>query len=251
MRKAFALSLLILLHLGCANEDRPFVVFAAASTASALDEIVELYRAATAEDVRTSYASSGALARQIEGGAPASIFLSASTQWFDYLAERGYLLADTRIDLLANSLVLVAPSWDNRRLAAEDGMPIVERLGESRLAMGDPSHVPAGQYAKQALEKLGAWAAVEARTALAENVRSALLLVGRGEASLGIVYATDAAVEPAVRVVGRFPADTHDPIRYPAALVSKGNTEQARAFLAYLDTPPARAVFKKYGFETP
>jgi len=223
-------------------------IFAAASATSAVDEVLELYRQQGGEPVRASYASSGALARQIESGAPAGMYLSANPDWMDHLEQQGLLAEGTRQDLLSNSLVLVAPVQDRRSLELRHGMPLARWLNGGRLSMGDPAHVPAGNYARQALEHFGVWDDVQAQTARAENVRAAVLLVARAEAPLGIVFATDAAIEPQVRVVATFPSNSHDTIVYPAAIVGEHDSEAVRAFLAFLQTAEARQVFERYGF---
>jgi molybdate transport system substrate-binding protein len=222
----------------------PVLVFAAASLKNALDQ------AATNAPVKAvvSYASSSALARQIEAGAPAQIYLSADLAWMDYLQQRNLIHSDSRRNLLGNKLVLIAPATSSVRAAVEAGFPLARLLGEGRLALGDPTHVPAGKYAKAALESLGVWESVKDRLAPAENVRAALALVARGETPLGIVYATDAAAEPRVRAVGAFPAGSHPPIVYPAALTSHAKGGAPGRFLDFLGTPRARAIFEKHGF---
>ncbi len=225
--------------------DPPLLVFAAASLNNALDEVVRAYPGPRPVP---SYAASSVLARQIERGAPASIYLSANKQWMDYLERHGLLVPGTRRDLLGNRLVLIAPAATARPVRIAPGMPLARWLGpQGRLALGDPHHVPAGIYAKAALESLGVWDSVRGRIAAAANVRAALALVARGEAPLGIVYATDAMAEPAVRVVGRFDPSLHPPIVYPLALV-KGAAPGAHAFAEYLEGPAARRIFEKYGF---
>ena len=221
------------------------MVFAAASLRNALDEVIAAY---TGPGPLASYAGSSALARQIELGAPASVYISADRAWMDYLEARGLLEPGSRHDLLANRLVLIAPSTTGVRGDIERGMPLARWLGpHGRLAIGHPEHVPAGRYARAALEALGVWDQVRHRLAPAENVRVALALVARGEAPLGIVYATDVAVEPNVRVIGRFDASLHPPIVFPAALM-KGTGAPARAFAAYLRRETARRIFEKHGF---
>jgi molybdate transport system substrate-binding protein len=224
-------------------------VFAAASLKNALDEVAGAYRQKTGVSVAASYASSSALAKQIEQGAPADIFLSADTQWMDYLQERKAIDPSTRVDLLRNGLVLVAPRASTVELRVAPSMPLAATLGNGRLAMGDPDHVPAGRYGKAALEKLGVWSDVAPKVARADNVRAALALVARAEAPLGIVYGTDAAAEPGVRVVGVFPADSHPPIVYPAAATAASKAQpQARKFLDFLRGAEAAAIFERHGF---
>ncbi|MGA8006126.1 MAG: molybdate ABC transporter substrate-binding protein [Burkholderiales bacterium] len=220
------------------------LVFAAASLRNALDEAARDY---SGPAPAISYAGSSSLAKQIERGAPASIFISADRDWMNYLEQRGLLEPGTRRDLLGNRLVLIAPRKSTLKLEIGPGMPLERALGGGRLALGDPYHVPAGMYARAALESLGVWNSVKAHVAATENVRIALALVARGEAPLGIVYETDARAEPGVRVLGRFDASLHPPIVYPIALV-KGAVPAARDFEAYLRGPQARAIFSKHGF---
>lgn len=225
-------------------------VFAAASTTDALTEVAAAFTADTGVAVAPSFASASTLAKQIEQGAPAEVFLSANTQWMDYLADKGLVIADSRADLLGNDLVLIAPA-DSAVVAVDigPGLDLVALLNGGRLAVGDPDHVPAGQYAKAALETLGLWTATERRLARQNDVRSAVALVQRGEAPLGIVYSTDAAAAEGVKTVGVFPGDSHPPITYPVALVTE--TEAGRAFLAFLKSDAARAIFARHGFTVP
>ncbi len=221
---------------------------AAASLKNALDDVVKAHEAKSGDTVRVSYAASPALARQIENGAPADVFISADQAWMDYLQKKDLVRVASRVDLLRNRIVLVAPSDSAVKLTIAPDFPLAAALGMERLAMADPASVPAGRYGKAALEALGVWKSVEPRVAGAADVRAALLLVARGEAPLGIVYSTDAAVEPKVRVVDRFPESTHPPIVYPAALTAGSRSSAAGAFLASLGKPPARTIFEKYGF---
>jgi molybdate transport system substrate-binding protein len=227
-----------------AAEDR-VLVFAAASLKNALDEVA----AHAPVKAVASYASSSALARQIVAGAPAEVFISANVEWMDYVEKAKRLLPGTRIDLLGNRLVLVAPAASRVQATPAPGFPLARLLGaDGRLAIGQPDHVPAGQYARAALQSLGVWESVKDRLAPAENVRAALALVARGETPLGIVYATDAADEPGVRVLGAFSAGSHPPIVYPAALTTAAKGEAARRLLEYLGSPAARRLFEKHGF---
>lgn len=227
-----------------AAEER-VLVFAAASLKNALDEVAAQAPVKSA----VSYASSSALARQIVAGAPAEVFVSANVEWMDYVQKAKRLLPGTRVDLLGNRLVLVAPATSAVQVTPAPGFPLAKLLGaDGRLAIGQPDHVPAGQYAKAALQSLGVWESVRNRLAPAENVRAALALVARGETPLGIVYATDAADEPEVRVVGAFPADSHPPIVYPAALTTAAKGEAARRLLDFLGSPAAGRLFEKHGF---
>ncbi len=223
-------------------------VLAAASLRGPLDAIAAGFATSGATKVRIAYAASSALARQAEAGAPADVFIAADLDWIDYLERRGLLVAGTRANLLANDLVLVAPKASAVRLRIAPGFALAEALGDGRLALAEPSSVPAGKYAKTALSALGVWPAVARRVAGAENVRAALALVARGEAPLGIVYRTDALAEPAVRIVDTFPAATHAAIVYPAAALKGGREAEARRFLDHLRSPAARALWEKAGF---
>jgi molybdate transport system substrate-binding protein len=225
----------------------PVTVYAAASLAEALEAIGAAYRARGGGAVRFSFAASSQLARQIEAGADADLFISADEQWMDYLEARGLVARASRRSLLGNRLVLVAPADSKLVLTIAPGFPLAAALGDGRLACADPDSVPAGRYAREALTRLGVWQRVGPRLARAESVRGALALVARGETPLGIVYATDAAVDRRVRTVGVFPAETHAPIRYPLAL-TRDATPRAAAFAAYLEGPEARALFEKYAF---
>ena len=221
------------------------VVFAAASLRNALDDVAAM----SAARPTISYGASSALAKQIESGAPAQVFISADLDWMDYLDQRKLIREGTRRNLLGNKLVLIAPAGSSVKTEIGPGFPLAKLLGEGRLATADPASVPAGKYTKAALEKFGVWDSVAGRLAPAENVRAALLLVARGEAPLGTVYSTDAAVEPKVRVVAVFPDGSHPAIVYPAALTAAAPASGAAAdFLAQLSAPAARKVFEKYGF---
>jgi molybdate transport system substrate-binding protein len=223
---------------------QPVLVFAAASLKNALDDA----NTQAPSRAAISYAASSALARQIEAGAPAQVFISADLDWMDYLAQRNLIRADSRRNLLGNKLVLIAPAGSRVQATVKAGIPLPALLGANgRLALGDPAHVPAGKYAKAALEKLGAWDGVASRLAPAENVRAALAFVARGEAPLGIVYATDAAAEPKVRVVDVFPDGLHPPVVYPAALTVLARAPAAE-YLAFLRSNTARRIFEKHGF---
>ena len=229
-------------------EVRPLLVFAAASLKNALDDIDEAWRRGTGKPTAISYAASSLLAKQIENGAPADLFISADSDWMDYLDTRKLIKPGSRSDLLGNSIVLVASAISTVELTIAPGFALAAALGGGRLAMADPAAVPAGRYGKAALDKLGVWDTVANRIAAAENVRAALLLVARGEAPLGIVYRTDAAVEPGVRIIGTFPPDTHPPIVYPIALTATSENPDAPALLVYLRGAASRAQFQKAGF---
>ncbi|MBI1243914.1 MAG: molybdate ABC transporter substrate-binding protein [Alphaproteobacteria bacterium] len=220
------------------------LVFAAASLTDALQQAAK----ATGRKARFSFAASSTLARQIENGAPADIFASADEDWANYLAERGKLVPGTRTTLLSNQLVLIVPADRKRAISIAKGMDMMALLAGGRLAVGDPALVPAGRYARQSLEWLGIWATVEPRLARAESVRAAMALVERGETPLGIVYATDALADPKVAVAATLPAESHAQIAYPFAIVAGRDTPAARDFLAALQSPAARIVFRRNGF---
>ena len=229
-------------------EDTTLTVFAAASMKNALDDIDAAFTAKTGVKVSASYAASSTLAKQIEQGAPADIFVSADTDWMDYATAKKTIDEPTRVNLLGNSIVLIAPKdskIDNVTIAP--GFDLAKLAGDGKIATGDVKSVPVGKYAKAALEKLGAWQAAEPKFAMADSVRAALTLVARGEAVLGIVYSTDAKVEPGVKVVGTFPADSHPPIIYPVAATTTAKPE-AKSYLDYLHSQAAKAVLEKYGF---
>ena len=231
-----------------AAEDRTLTIFAAASMKNALDDIDAAFAANTGIKVNASYAASSTLAKQIEQGAPADIFISADTDWMDYASAKNTIDQASRVNLLGNSIVLIAPKdskIDNVPIGA--GFDLARLAGDGKIATGDVKSVPVGKYAKAALEKLGAWGAAEPKFAMADSVRAALTLVARGEAVLGIVYATDAKVEPGVKIVGTFPPDSHPPIVYPVAATAAAKPE-ARAYLDYLHSSAAKAVLEKYGF---
>ena len=224
------------------------VVFGAASLKEALDDQAKHFEAANGDKVVISYAGSNTLAKQIERGAPADLFISADRDWMDYLDRRHLLMPGTRVDLLRNSLVLIAPAGSTSALRIAPGFALAAALGGGRLAMADPDGVPAGKYGKRALESLDVWAQVKGKVARTENVRAALALVSRGEAPLGIVYATDAVADEGVRIIDTFPSTSHPPIVYPAAIVASSRSQNARRLLDYFRSPPARAVWEKYGF---
>ncbi len=225
------------------------VVFAAASLKTALDEIAAAWAKDTGKPApRISYAASSALARQMEQGAPADLFISADLDWMDYAAGKNLIRPDTRFNLLGNKIVLIAPRESTTTTLALTSGDLARALAGGKLSMGNVDAVPAGKYGKAALEKLGAWTSVKDSIAQAENVRAALLLVARGEAPLGIVYSTDATAEPGVKIVATFPADSHPPITYPAALARESKNANAKNFLDFLRSAKARAVFEKQGF---
>ncbi|AKC86069.1 molybdate ABC transporter substrate-binding protein [Pseudoxanthomonas suwonensis] len=231
-----------------AADDAPLTVFAAASLKESLDEAAAAYQQATGTPVRISYAASSALARQIEQGAPAQVFISADLDWMDYLQQRNLVDTGSRRNLLGNRLVLVAPQASTAKVDPAKPGSIASALGDGRLAVGQTATVPAGKYARAALESLGQWDGVKTRLAESESVRAALMLVARGETPLGIVYASDAKAEPRVRVVATFSEDSHPPIVYPVAAL-RGAPEPARDFVRWLASPPARAIFTQRGFD--
>jgi len=232
-----------------AAQGKDVVILAAASLKNALDEASAAWTRHTGRGARISYASSAALARQVEGGIPADIFISADVPWMDYVAERKLIKPASRFDFLGNQIVLIAAKDSRIDLKIDKGFNLRGALGnDGRLAMGNVDAVPAGKYGKAALEHLGVWPSVSDRVAQAENVRMALTLVSRGEAPLGIVYTTDAASDPAVRIVGTFPPDSHPAIIYPMALLSTSTNPDAQAFVDYLRTPAAKPFFEKQGF---
>ncbi|MFI5317040.1 MAG: molybdate ABC transporter substrate-binding protein [Myxococcota bacterium] len=246
---SIALALLWLAPFACAQDaaQPELLVFAAASLTNALDEIGVAYTRDTGQGVKFSYAASSALARQLEAGARADVFFSADAEWMDYVQTRQLIDSGTRRDLLGNRLVLIAPAASDVQLKIAPGFKLADALGGGRLATGDPDSVPVGRYARSALTTLGVWKDVADRLVRAENVRTALAFVSRGEAPLGIVYATDAQVDKGVRVVDTFPDDTHLKIVYPVA-VTRGARTGAPRFVESLRQPAARETFRKFGF---
>ena len=228
--------------------DRQITVFAAASLTNALQQIDAAYTEKSGVPVKESFASSSTLARQIEAGAPAQVFISADTKWMDYLAQKGLVAAQT--PLLGNELALIAPADSPLRPHAIDPSFDWPRLlgRDGRLAVGDPDHVPAGIYAKEALQHLGAWKTLEPRLARADDVRGALAFVERGETPLGIVYVTDARVSAKVKIAGVFPGATHSPIVYPAAILKGAGSPSVESYYHFLQGAEARSVFMRYGF---
>ncbi len=252
---AFFLSLL----LGAAGvpgtpaqaQEKSLTVFAAASMKNALDDVDAAYTRKTGVKIVVSYAASSTLMKQIEQGAPADVFVSADLDWMDYGSKKKVIKDDTRVNLLGNKIVLVAPQ-DSKidHVTIGPGFDLAKLAGDGRVTTGDVKSVPVGKYAKAALEKLGAWKAVEPKMAMAESVRAALALVARGEAVLGIVYETDAKVEPGVKIVGAFPDDSHPPIIYPVAATVTAKPD-AIGYIAFLRGADAKAIFEKYGFTVP
>ncbi|MBC7006325.1 molybdate ABC transporter substrate-binding protein [Photobacterium sp. BZF1] len=225
-------------------------VFAASSLTNAMNDVVSAYEQKTGEKPTVSYASSSALARQIAQGAPANIYVSANEKWMDYLSEQGVIKASTRKPLLHNSLVMVAPNnYPQQTITLDGSLDLKKALDGTRLAVGDPNHVPAGIYTKEALDNIGLWQQAERLLARANNVRGALLLVERQEALLGVVYKTDALISNKVKIVSEFPVDSHTPISYPVAMVEGRGSESAKAFYDFLNSENAAAIFSEYGFE--
>jgi len=249
-RRAFAALVLVLLPVRADSQPAapgPVTVFAAASLTDSLKAVAGAYKAKTGVTVILSFGASSALARQIEQGAGADLFLSADTDWMDYLQKKGLIAAGSRKDLLGNRLVLVSGPQAKPAPKIAPHFDLAGALENGRLALADPNSVPAGKYAKAALTALGVWEAVAPKVAQAENVRVALEYVARGEAPYGIVYATDAKITPAVRLAGVFPENSHAPIVYPAAL-TKTASPGGKAFLNFLAGKEARTIFEKAGF---
>lgn len=246
---AAGLALSVALAIAPASAAGKVTVFAAASLKNALDDVSAEWKAKTGKETSTAYAASSALARQIEGGAPADVFISADLDWMNYLSDKDLIAPGTEVKLLGNTLVLVAPATSAAEISIAPGFDLAGLLGDGRLAVCDVKAVPAGKYGKASLEKLGVWQSVEGKIAQAENVRAALKLVATGEAPAGIVYQTDANAEPKVKVLGVFPADTHPAIVYPAALTAgAANNADAKEFLAFLQSAKAKEIFVKQGF---
>jgi molybdate transport system substrate-binding protein len=224
------------------------LIFAAASLKNALDEIAGQWQRQSGKKAVISYGASNNLIKQIEAGAPADIFISADLDWMDYGQQKNLIKPDTRINLLGNRLVLIAPKDASLNINIQPSFDLAAALKRGRLSMANVEAVPAGKYGKAALEKLGAWDGVKDKIAQAENVRAALLFVARGEAPLGIVYQTDAASDPNVKIVGTFPENTHPPIIYPIALTRESSNPDAAALLNFIRSPAARAAFERQGF---
>lgn len=256
MNRLFRIALASTILLGSAltpalAQDRSLTVFAAASMKNALDDINPAFTAKTATRVTASYAASSVLAKQIEQCAPADVFVSADTDWMDYAIAKKNINEPTRVNLLGNSIVLIADrdsKLDNVRI--DRNFDLAKLAGDGKIATGDVKSVPAGKYAKAALEKLGSWTAAESKFAMAESVRAALTLVSRGEAPLGIVYATDAKIDPGVKILGTFPASSHPAIIYPVAATTSARSEAAD-YLAFLKTTASKTIMEKYGINFP
>lgn len=236
------------LSAGAAKAQDKVTVFAAASMKNALDNADKAWSAEAGKQVTASYAASSALAKQIESGAPADVFISADLDWMKYVSEKKLIKEDTKTNWLANRIVLVAPKDKATPVDVKPGFDLAGLLHGGKLAMGEPNSVPAGKYGKAALEKLGSWTEVEKSVAGAESVRAALALISRGEAPFGIVYQTDAAADPGVAIVGTFPEDTHPPIVYPIAILSDSKSPDAAAYVEFLKSAKAAPFFEKEGF---
>ena len=245
----FLLSLCLGLSPAHAQE-RGAVVLAAASLQEALTEAANTWAARRHPRPVISFAASSALARQIESGAPADLFISADEKWMDYVVGKGLIRPNSRVSFLSNQLALIAPVGSNARLRIGRGFPLARALGSGRLAMADPDSVPAGRYGRASLTSLGVWSTVESKIARAENVRAALALVERGEAPFGIVYTTDARASARVRVVGVFPANSHPPITYPIGALRSSANPEAEAFRRFLISRDGKAIFARHGFVT-
>ena len=245
----FRIALVIwLLSIAAVASAADITIFAAASLKESLDENARTFAAKSGHQVRVSYAASNALARQIENGAPADLFLSADEEWMDYVAQRNLLAQGTRRNLVVNTLVLVAPADSTLSLGIAPNFPLAAALKGGRLALANPDTVPIGKYAKAALTSLGVWSEVEKTLTRSENVRASLVLVARGEAPLGIVYATDAKAEPRVKVLDSFAASLHPPVVYPGAVLAGRLNPATRALIDYLSGSEARAIWIRYGF---
>jgi molybdate transport system substrate-binding protein len=243
-----AFAALVLAGAAATASAQGVTVFAAASLTNALEEIAKIYREKGGGAVKFSFASSSTLAKQIEGGAPADIYISADERWMDYAAERKLIEPATRASRLGNVLVLITPPGDKRKLDIRPGFDLAGMIGSGKLATGDPAHVPVGRYAQQALTKLGIWDAVAPKIARTDNVRAALLLVERGEVPFGIVYATDAAASGKVNIAGAFPPDSYPPVSYPFAIVAGRDRPEVGKFFDFLSGAEAQAVYRKAGF---
>jgi molybdate transport system substrate-binding protein len=247
LASALATALVSLPATGQEQERPTLLVFAAASLANVLEELSASWTTTSGLPVKLSFAASSVLARQIEAGGGADVFVSADQQWMDYLQQRGLIRRATRTNLVGNRLVLIAAADSKVVLRIGPSFPLAAALGRGRLSTGDPDTVPVGRYARSALVSLGLWDQIQDRLVRADNVRTAMMFVARGEAPLGIVYTTDALADPKVRIVDTFPTNSHAPITYPAA-VTQGAHPEAIAYLDFMASPGARETWKKYGF---
>jgi molybdate transport system substrate-binding protein len=244
----FLLAIFPFLGTGAHGAPQSLTVFAAASLRNALDDVDTAFTRETGIKITASFAATSALMKQIENGAPADVFFSADSDWMDYGAQRELIRAQSRVDLLGNELVLIAPRGSSLGdVKIVPGFDLAGLAGTGRIVTGDVRAVPVGRYAKAALENLGVWEKAKTQFAMTENVRAALTLVARGEAALGIVYATDARVEPGAKVIGVFPSDSHPPIVYPVAL-TRAAVRDATRYLLFLRSRAAKDIFESYGF---
>jgi molybdate transport system substrate-binding protein len=223
-------------------------VFAASSLKNVLDAVNTSWKAVAGKEATISYAASSALAKQVEGGAPADVFISADLNWMKYLTDKNLVTPGTEVKLLGNEIVLVVPKDSKVETKIEKDFKLADIIGDSKLAMGNVDSVPAGKYGKAALEWLGVWSSVEDKVAQAENVRAAMKLVSTGEAAAGIVYTTDAHADDTVKVIGAFPEDSHPPIIYPAAIIASSKNPDAAEFVKYLQSDKAKVIFEDEGF---
>jgi len=227
------------------------LVFAATTLKPALDEVADAYRRSGGAAVRISYAPSPALVQQLDAGAPADLFISADADWMDVAAEKALIRKETLVDLMSSRLVLIAARDSTVAAEIKPGFPLADLLAGGRLAMCDPMMMPAGRYGRAALQTLGVWSTVKDRVADAESVRAAVTYVARGEVPLAVVFDTDAAADPDVKIVGVFPNESHPPIVYPAALTAAGTNAEAPKFLAFLGSTTAKAIFERHGYTVP
>lgn len=246
-------ALILMVLLGVKGRDLhaqadPVLIMAAASLKNVFDQVGADWMTESGKKVAFSYAASSTLAKQIEQGAPADVFASADLAWMDYLDQRGFIRAGTRTNLLGNVLVLIAPADTAKSITLAKATDLSSFIGDGRLAVGNVNAVPAGKYAKQALQALDLWTGVEDKLAQVDSVRAALALVARGEAAAGIVYATDAKSEPLVKVVATFPAESHVPVTYPVAVTATSSHRDAGNFLAYLRSKMAQRAYAAHGF---
>ena len=237
----------MLSHLALAQAD-PIRIFAAASTTNAVGDIIKAYTAQTGKAVVPSFASSSTLAKQIDQGAPADVYLSANPKWMNFIEKKELVEPGTRTNLLGNRITMIQPASGELSIKISKDLDLAGILGDDKLAMGDPDHVPAGIYGRKALESLGLWESVSPKVARAKDVRAALALVERAEAPLGIVYATDAAISKKIKVVALFPEETHPPITYPVCIIKGKAGDDTKAFFEFLQSPKAAEIFKTYGF---
>ena len=249
LKRSLLALVFVLFSLPTLAQQQKLTVFAAASMTNVLQDIAAEYKKQQADsDIVFSFASSSVLARQIDEGAPADIFISANLKWADFLQEKGKIITDSRKIIAGNKLVMIAPKSAGEMKFDLSNSQWIDYLGKNFLSVGDPEHVPAGQYAKAALIKLNQWDKVEKQLARSANVRAALTLVERGESPLGIVYATDSAASDKVQIVGAFPDDSYEAVEYPAAIVTGHDSQTARDFMAFLGSETGKAILQKYGF---